>query len=129
MNASMKKTFVFVLMLGLNWLPFFFCDIFYYKGALFLFPILLILLLLLCIGNYFAAGSLIKLVALSFDLIASTVIGTLIATDNYTTRISSDGMSYAIGFVGADLALLFVLSVSFVTIMIKNKQIQKRSPG
>ena len=125
MKRSVLKAVVFTIMLGLNWIPVFFCATFYYKGAPFVFPILLIMLLLLCIGNYFASFSLTQFVALSFCLIASAVIATTLGTDCYTTYISDDGWSYGIGFVETIIATLIVLFCSFVAFLIKQKRLKQ----
>ena len=125
MNRSVSKAIIFSIMLALNWIPVFFCTTFYYNGAPFVFPILLIMLFLLCIGNYFASFSLTQFVALSFCLIASAVIATTLDTDCYTTYISDDGWSYGIGFVATIIATLIVLFCSFVAFLIKQERMKQ----
>ena len=126
MNKSIKIIF-FTLMLGLNWLPVWFCATFYDKGVQFEAKILFIMLLLLIIGNFFVSHSLIEHVALSYCLIASAVIGTTFSTDCYTTYVSNDGWSYGIGFIETTLATLFVLIGSFIAFLIKSKELKKRN--
>jgi hypothetical protein len=125
MNRSISKTILFTLMLGLNWIPVFFCATFYYKGGPFVYPVLLIMLLLLCIGNFFASFSLTQFIALSFCLTASAVIATVVDTDCYTTYISDDAMSYGIGFAATIIATLIVLFCSFAAFLIKQKRLKQ----
>lgn len=124
-RQTMKKTIIFTLMLGLNWIPVFFCATFYYKGGPFVYSILIIQLLALIIGNFFASSSLMGHVALSFNLIAATVIATITDTDYYTAYISNDGLSYGIGFFATIVATLLVLCGSFIALFLKNKLLER----
>ena len=90
-----------------------------------MYPILIIQLLVLIIGNFFASNSLMKHVALSFNLVASAVIATVIDTDYYTTYISNDNMSYGIGLVATIVATLLVLFGSFVALFLKNALLER----
>ena len=125
MNQSISKTSIFIFMMFCNWIPVFFWLAFYDRGGMLVFPVLLVMLLLLCIGNFYASFSLTQHIALSFCLIGSVVIATVIFTDKYTTFISDDAMSYGIGFGVTIIATLIVLICSFVAFLIKNKLQEK----
>lgn len=88
-------------------------------GALFLFPVWFCLQTFLSIANYYMVKKKRCLLLLDIVLALTVIASGYISTYLYTSRVSDDGMSYAIGMLGAVTGALYVMILAAIKWIIR----------
>lgn len=105
------------------------CACFFYKGGAPLdWPIYITGQILLTVLNYTLSSKKSELIFYSVNLVISTILANALSTYLYYCNISSDYATPAVGVLGLIVGVIFVIILSLVSVLTKNKSLNKSGP-
>lgn len=116
---SKARTSLFIVTLILNYILILFSVLFYRGGSPLIEPVLLISQGILTIINCIVSRNQIQFAILSANLLASTIVANIVATQLYYHNISADSETLLVGRWEVIIGCIYVAIISGLALLIK----------
>lgn len=108
-----------------NYIPVLCACLFYKGGAPVDWPIYIVAQIILIVLNHILSSKKMELICYDVNLIISTIIANGLSTYLYYWNISSDPETPAVGQLGLMVGVIFVLILTFISVLLKRKNLNK----
>ena len=109
-----------------NYIPVLCACLFYEGGGPLMWPIFIVAQIILIVLNHILSSKKMELIFYDVNLIISTIIANGLSTYLYYWNISSDSETPAVGQLGLMVGVIFVLILTFISVLLKRKNLNKR---
>lgn len=116
---SKARTSLYIVTLILNYILILFSALFYREGSSLIEPVLLLSQGILTIINCIVSRNQIQFAILSVNLLVSTIVANIVATQFYYHNISADNETLIFGWWTLIIGCIYVVIISVLAILLK----------
>lgn len=116
---SKVRTTLYIVTLILNYILILFSALFYREGSSLIEPVLLMSQGILTVINCIVSQNLIQFAILSANLLVSTIVANIVATQLYYHNISADDETLIFGWWALIIGCIYVVIISVLAILLK----------
>lgn len=116
---SKARTSLYIVTLILNYILILFSALFYREGSSLIEPVLLLSQGILTVINCIVSRNQIQFAILSVNLLVSTIVANIVATQFYYHNISADNETLIFGWWALIIGCIYVVVISVLAILLK----------